>query len=88
MIGALLKTSQVLALEKAIQHAGGVNALAREKGVTHQAIYCWVKKGCLPVDRAIEIERTYGIPALKLVDPKLAACVRSLMGRRQEASCD
>lgn len=88
MIGRSVKPLQGLAVEQAIQLAGGVKVLAREKGVTHQAIYCWVKKGCLPVDRAIEIERTYGIPALKLVDPKLAACVRSLMGRRQEASCD
>lgn len=86
MTGTTGKPSQVLALEQVIQRAGGVKTLAREQCVTHQAVYCWVKKGCVPIDRAIAIERKHGIPAINLVDPKLAACVRQLLDLRQEAS--
>lgn len=86
MNGATSKPSQLLALKQAIQRAGGVKTLAREQGVTHQAVYCWVKKGCVPIDRAIAIERKHGIPAINLVNLKLAACVRQLLELRQEDS--
>lgn len=85
MNGTTSAPSQVLALKQAIRRAGGVKALAREQGVTHQCVYVWRKKGCVPIDRAVEIERKHGIPAINLVDPQLAACVRQLLTQRQEA---
>lgn len=56
--------------------AGGVPNLARELGVTPQAVREWIKLGYVPVQRAQQIEITYGIPRADLVSPK----VRSAMG--------
>lgn len=44
-------------IQKAIQHAGGVSALAARMGVTYQAIQQWEKTGRVPAERAIELER-------------------------------
>lgn len=44
-------------IQKAIQHAGGVSALAANIGVTYQAIQQWEKAGRVPAERAIQIER-------------------------------
>lgn len=56
---------------KAVKAAGSQTALADAMGVTQQAINKWVKKGWVPVDRAIEIEGIYGIPRRELVSQKL-----------------
>lgn len=56
--------------------AGSIPALARELGVTPQAVREWIKLGYVPVQRAQQIEITYGIPRADLVSPK----VRSAMG--------
>ena len=66
-------------LQRAIDDMGGVKQFARDYGVTHQAIYLWRKKGVVPLDRAVAIERKQGIAAMNLVDPKLASTVRQLM---------
>ncbi len=63
-------------LQRAIDAAGGVKQVARDYGVTHQAVYLWRKKGVVPLDRAVAIERRQGV---NLVDPKLASTVRQLM---------
>lgn len=56
---------------KAVKAAGSQTALADAMGVSQQAINKWVKKGWVPVDRAIEIEGLYGIPRRELVSSKL-----------------
>lgn len=61
---------------EAAKKAGGVPALARELGVTPQAVREWVKYGYVPAKRAQEIEIRYGIPRAELVSPKM----RSAMG--------
>lgn len=66
-------------LQRAIDAAGGVKQFARDYGVTHQAVYLWRKKGVVPFDRAVEIERRQGVAAMNLVDPKLASTVRQFM---------
>ncbi len=44
------------AIERAVDAAGSQSALARELGVTHQAVQQWVADGKPPVRRAIDIE--------------------------------
>lgn len=66
-------------LQRAIDAAGGVKQFARDYGVTHQAVYLWRKKGAVPLDRAVAIERRQGVPAMNIVDPRLASTVRQLM---------
>ena len=66
-------------LRRAIEELGGVKPFAKQYGVTHQCVYLWIKKGVVPAERAVQIERRQGIPALNLVDPKVAATIRQLM---------
>lgn len=51
------------ALMEAIEIAGGVRALARSLGITHQAIKRWHK---VPADRLVDIERVTGVDRRKL----------------------
>jgi DNA-binding transcriptional regulator YdaS (Cro superfamily) len=57
----------------AIVAAGGQQALALELGVSQQAVSRWLKRGWAPVGRIIDIERIFGVPRGRLVNPKYAA---------------
>ena len=46
-------------LEAAITAAGGMRALARKLGISHQAILQWRK---IPAERVIEIETVTNVP--------------------------
>lgn len=48
------------ALPRAIEVVGGRVALASALGVTPQAIFLWLKKGRVPVERALAIETLTG----------------------------
>lgn len=63
-------------IDKAVELAGSQQELARQLGVSQQAISEWVQRGYVPVGRVIEIEATYGVSRLDLVDPQL----RDLLG--------
>ncbi len=60
-------------IKRAVEQAGGAAKLGTTLGVSHQAIYVWVKRGWAPNDRAVQIENLYAIPRAELVNPKLAA---------------
>ncbi len=64
-------------IKKAIELAGGANALATKLGVTHQAIYTWVRRGWVPAQRALEIEGLFDIPRVELFKPELSALFTS-----------
>lgn len=51
--------------------AGGQAALARQLGVSQQAVSKWVRRGFVPVDRVVEIEAQFGVPRHRLIEPKL-----------------
>ena len=55
----------------AIKQAGGISALARKLGISHQVVNRWHKRGHVPAKRALEIEMHYGVPARDRVDPSL-----------------
>lgn len=58
-------------IARAVKLAGGQVALARELGVTQQAISNWLKNGYVPIRRVSEIEATFGIPRHDLIDPRI-----------------
>jgi DNA-binding transcriptional regulator YdaS (Cro superfamily) len=64
-------------IKKAIEMAGGANALAAKLGVTHQAVYVWLRKGWVPSQRALQIEHLFDIPRAELFKPELAALFAS-----------
>ncbi len=61
-------------IERAVAMARGQAELAAalKPAVTQQAISKWVARGFVPADRAVEIEKLYGIALRELVSPTLA----------------
>ena len=69
------RETRLFNLRRAIDAAGDVQALRAALGVTHQAIYHYKRIGYVPLARALDIERLYGVPARNLVSPKLLSAV-------------
>jgi DNA-binding transcriptional regulator YdaS (Cro superfamily) len=68
---------QVIELaEKRYPDSTGREVLARQLGVTIQAVSQWSVRGWCPPARALEIEDLYGVPRRLLVKPEL----RELLG--------
>jgi DNA-binding transcriptional regulator YdaS (Cro superfamily) len=64
-------------IKRAVDLAGGASLLAHKLGVTHQAVYVWLRKGWVPPQRALEIEKMFDIPRVELFKPELAALFTS-----------
>lgn len=58
-------------IKDVVHIAGGQAALARQLGVSQQAVSKWVQRGFAPVNRVVEIEAQFGVPRHRLIDPKL-----------------
>jgi DNA-binding transcriptional regulator YdaS (Cro superfamily) len=56
---------------EAVRKAGSQRKLAKKLGVSQQFVCDCVQQGYFPVQRAVEIEREYGVSRLELVSPKL-----------------
>lgn len=54
-----------------LKKGGGAAQLAKDLGVTRQAIYHWRGQGYVPTGRLVEIEKKYGIPRKLLANPTL-----------------
>lgn len=72
-------------IEKAVERADGAVPLAAKIGVSHQAVFQWIKRGWVPLSRAIQIEGTYGIPRRELLKPEL---VEALEAPAADAAAD
>ena len=59
----------------ALAQAGNQVALAERLGVSQQAVSIWLRRGWVPVRRALEIEAQFGIPRARLISPRLADLV-------------
>jgi len=68
---------EMTGIQRAIDIAGGANPLAEKLGVSHQAVYVWLRKGWVPAQRALEIEKMFEIPRADLFKPELAALFTS-----------
>ncbi len=60
-------------MQDAVEKIGSQAALARELGVTQQAVSVWLKQGYAPAERAREIEMLCGVPRARLASPKMMA---------------
>ena len=77
---------KITGIDNAIEAAGSAAELARFLKVTHQAIYYWKVRGWVPPERALQIERKFGIPRVTLVSPRLARVLRAAAGPQDENS--
>lgn len=59
-----------------VHKAGSQAALAEQLGVSQQAISKWLRRGYVPVKRVLECEATFGVPRVRLINPRL----RDLVG--------
>jgi DNA-binding transcriptional regulator YdaS (Cro superfamily) len=59
------------AIREAINRAGGVFKFAKAMGVTHQAVYYWLKRGFVPPERAVAIEAIFKVDRNRTMDPAL-----------------
>lgn len=57
-------------IKEVVNMAESQSSLARQLGVTPQAVQGWVNAGYVPLARAVELEKMYGVPAINLVSPK------------------
>jgi DNA-binding transcriptional regulator YdaS (Cro superfamily) len=62
-------------ISRAVEAAGGVQALADKLGVAHQNVYQWRIRGWVPGSRAVQIEALYAIPRAELLKPEIAALI-------------
>ena len=58
-------------IELAVEAATSQEALAQKLGVSQQAVSEWVRRGWVPLRRAVEIEMLLAIPRVKLVNPRV-----------------
>lgn len=63
-------------IRRAVDVAGGAATMARELGVSGQAVGIWLRQGHVPLRRAMEIENLYGVPRVELLSDKM----RNAMG--------
>lgn len=61
---------QLTGIAEAIAQTGSMSNLAKELGVTYQAIQLWQRQGYVPIRRVTEMEARYGIARERLVHPR------------------
>lgn len=67
-------------LDKVLALAGSQRALARQLGVSQAAICKWVRRGCVPPGRCVEIEAQYGVSRRELLEPRFMDLLDAPLG--------
>jgi hypothetical protein len=75
LLNAVMGAKKYSGVLHAIVKAGGFSQMAREIGVSYQAVQQWSSQGYVPLTRVTEIEALYGIPRTELMNPKYAAAL-------------
>lgn len=65
------KTDRIKALETAIERGGGIVRFSKAINVSHQAVYHWKKRGWVPLDKALVIEKVFSVPREDMIEPGL-----------------
>lgn len=75
LLNAVMASKKYSGILHAIVKAGGFSQLARDVGVSYQAVQQWSSQGYVPLTRVTEIEALYGVPRTELMNPKYAAAL-------------
>lgn len=75
VMNALVAANSYSGILDTVVKAGSLDAVAENLGVTYQAVQHWLKLGYVPLGRIPEIESTYGVPRVDLMNPKYAAAL-------------
>ena len=75
LLNAVMSAKKYTGILHTIVKAGGFSQLARELGVTYQAVQQWHSQGYVPLTRVTELESLYGVPRTELMNPKYAAAL-------------
>jgi hypothetical protein len=67
-------------IDRAIEAAGGVVALAKAVGVAHQVITRWKKDGHVPAKRVAAVAAMFNVAARDLMDPRLVELASDTTG--------
>lgn len=70
-----MSEQQTSGVMDAITAAGGQGSLARKVGVSQQAVSQWAKRGWVPMEHIVEVERLFGVPRDRLINPKHLAII-------------
>lgn len=62
---------RITAIREAIANADGILKFAHAMGVSHQAVYYWLKRGFVPIERALVIEALFKVERERIMDPAL-----------------
>jgi DNA-binding transcriptional regulator YdaS (Cro superfamily) len=71
-----MSEQQTSGVMDAITAAGGQGSLARKVGVSQQAVSQWAKRGWVPLEHIVEVERLFGVPRDRLINPKHDPSIR------------
>jgi hypothetical protein len=75
LLNTVMSAKAYTGILRAVVAAGGFSQLARQLGVSYQAVQQWQTQGYVPLIRVTEIEALYGIPRAELMNPKYAAAL-------------
>jgi len=75
LLNAVMAAKRYSGVLHAIVKAGGFSQMARDVGVSYQAVQQWSSQGFVPLTRVTEIEALYGVPRTELMNPKYAAAL-------------
>lgn len=67
-----MNSTTLRGIDKVVALAGSQDLLASRLGVSQAAISKWVRKGCVPPGRCVEIEAQYGVSRRELLNPRFA----------------
>lgn len=70
-----MKMNRNSGIADALHQAGSQVILAQQLGVSQQAVSIWLRRGWVPVRRALEIEAQFGVARARLISPRLADLV-------------
>lgn len=75
LLNAVMAAKKYTGILHTIVKAGGFSQLARQIGVSYQAVQQWHSQGYVPLTRVTELEALYGVPRTELMNPKYAAAL-------------